>query len=309
MAVPMTLWGRAETLKMNVLPRLSHIISSIPLKFPPNWFKEIKNLFIHFLWNNKKPRIAYNKLIIPRSMGGLGVPDIYQYYLSFNAKYPLSWAYRTDPPIGSWQWLEQAIMSNTDRSLTSMWYHPKPPHLLNNPIIQFSCFCVKQLQKRLGIQGLSLPSCPIWDNPILSAGGRSLHSNIWQRAGITTVGQIYTGQIVPLQELKNQFGLSNTSFLVYAQLASIIRKKCKGGTKPASCRETDERLKKVILSPGVVSKVYELLSKAAPNAYSPVQLIWENDLSFSLPAPQWNTIWKSAIFSSKCVRYRMIQNS
>ena len=110
MAIPLSLWGRAETLKMNVLPRLSHIISSIPLKFPPKWFKDIKSLFTQFLWNNKKPRIAYNKLIIPRSMGGLGVPDIYQYYLSFNAKYPLSWAYKSDFPIGSWQWLEQSIM-------------------------------------------------------------------------------------------------------------------------------------------------------------------------------------------------------
>ena len=70
-AIPLSLWGRAETLKMNVLPRLSHIISSIPFKFPPKWFKDIKSLFTQFLWNNKKPRIGYNKLIIPRSMGGL----------------------------------------------------------------------------------------------------------------------------------------------------------------------------------------------------------------------------------------------
>ena len=51
---------------------------------------------------------------------------------------------------------------------------------MNNIIIQFSCFIVKQLHRRLSIEGLSLPSCPIWGNPSLSAGGRSLSNNIWQ---------------------------------------------------------------------------------------------------------------------------------
>ena len=145
-------------------------------------------------------------------MGGLGVPDIYQYYLSFNAKYPLSWAYKSDFPIGSsdWQWLEQSIMPvNENISLSSMWYCPKPPLILINIIIQFSCFVVKQLHRRLSIEGLSLPSCPIWGNPSLSAGGRTLSNKIWQRAGIITVGQIYRDQTLPFQQLKNQYGLSH----------------------------------------------------------------------------------------------------
>ena len=93
---------------MNVLPRLTHIISSIPLVFPLTWFQEIKSLFISFLWHNKKPRIAYRKLIIPRDKGGLGAPDLYQYYLAYNAKYLLAWAYESDNhPPSSWEWIEK----------------------------------------------------------------------------------------------------------------------------------------------------------------------------------------------------------
>ncbi|KAF3848865.1 hypothetical protein F7725_015362 [Dissostichus mawsoni] len=61
----------------------------------------------------------------------------------------------------------------------------------------------------------------------LSAGGGTLSNNIWQKAGITTIGQIYRDQTLPFQQLKNQYGLSDSSFLSYAQIASIIGTKCK----------------------------------------------------------------------------------
>uniref|UniRef100_A0A668AZ50 Reverse transcriptase domain-containing protein n=1 Tax=Myripristis murdjan TaxID=586833 RepID=A0A668AZ50_9TELE len=91
--LPLSLWGRAEIIKMNVFPRLSFMTASIPLKFPESWFKEIKKLFIMFLWGDKKPRISLSKLVRHRNKGGLGIPDIYTYYLAFNGKYPLLWAY------------------------------------------------------------------------------------------------------------------------------------------------------------------------------------------------------------------------
>ncbi|KAF3835908.1 hypothetical protein F7725_028466 [Dissostichus mawsoni] len=191
---------------------------------------------------------------------------------------------------------------NQNISLASMWYCPKPPPSMDNTIIRFSCSIVKQLHRRLNIEGLSLPSCPIWSNPCLSAGGGTLSNNIWQKAGITTIGQIYRDQTLPFQQLKNQYGLSDSSFLSYAQIASIISTKCKEGAMPASCMEEDQRLKKAIISSGVVSNIYKLLSRAAPNTYSPVQLSWEHDLNISLSALQWNSIWRSAMFSSKCER-------
>ncbi|KAF3854220.1 hypothetical protein F7725_022275, partial [Dissostichus mawsoni] len=191
---------------------------------------------------------------------------------------------------------------NQNISLASMWYCPKPPPSMDNTIIRFSCSIVKQLHRRLNIEGLSLPSCPIWSNPCLSAGGGTLSNNIWQKAGITTIGQIYRDQTLPFQQLKKQYGLSDSSFLSYAQIASIISTKCKEGAMPASCMEEDQRLKKAIISSGVVSNIYKLLSRAAPNTYSPVQQSWEHDLNISLSALQWNSIWRSAMFSSKCER-------
>lgn len=56
--MPLSLWVRAEIIKMNILPRLYFLISAIPLKFPQQWFKEMNTLFTNFLCNGRKPRIS-----------------------------------------------------------------------------------------------------------------------------------------------------------------------------------------------------------------------------------------------------------
>lgn len=75
--LPLSLWGRAEVLKMNVLPRLAFLFSSIPLEVPRRWFSKINKLFSVLLCRGKKPRISLKKISVPRKKGRLGVPDIF----------------------------------------------------------------------------------------------------------------------------------------------------------------------------------------------------------------------------------------
>lgn len=56
--------GRSEIIKMNLSPRLTFLMSSIPLTFHPNWFKEIIKYFLNFF---KKTRISQKKLSNSRS--------------------------------------------------------------------------------------------------------------------------------------------------------------------------------------------------------------------------------------------------
>ncbi len=69
-ALPLSLWGRAKILKMNVLPRLCRITASIPLKFPQKWFREIRSLFICFLWGNKNLQ-SPTKNLLYRNLAGV----------------------------------------------------------------------------------------------------------------------------------------------------------------------------------------------------------------------------------------------
>lgn len=224
--LPISIRGRVKTLKMNILPRIMYILSAIPTFFPPSWFKQIKSLFIHFIWNNQKPRIGYKKLTTPRSQGGLGVPDVYFYYLSLNARYPLAWAYKSDPVKGGWEWLERkTILETKVTTPASLWYSTKPPATLNNSIIRFSCSIAKLFHKRLGINGLMLPSCPIWLNTLLTAGGKPLNNILWQHKGVLTIGQLCNENgICPFSDVKAAFGLPEAAFLAYLQIKSITSK-------------------------------------------------------------------------------------
>lgn len=75
--LPLSSWGRAEVLKMNVLPRLVFLFSSIPVKFPQKWLGEINKPFSIFLWKEKRLRISLRKPSIPRKRGPQGsVPVI-----------------------------------------------------------------------------------------------------------------------------------------------------------------------------------------------------------------------------------------
>uniref|UniRef100_A0A665TEM0 Reverse transcriptase domain-containing protein n=1 Tax=Echeneis naucrates TaxID=173247 RepID=A0A665TEM0_ECHNA len=83
-----------KLLKMNVLPRLNFLMLSIPLFIEKSWFDSVNKMFSSFLWNNKMPRFNWKKLSLPRDKGGLGIPDLYSYYLSFNARYSITWGYK-----------------------------------------------------------------------------------------------------------------------------------------------------------------------------------------------------------------------
>ncbi len=159
---------------MNILPRLAYLMSSIPLKFSPSWFKEVNKLFSCFLWRDKKPRISYKKLTNPRVKGGIGLPDIHQYYVAYNSRYPLHWAYNKVREVGGWDWLEEQILKeyNTDLSLPVLWYNPKAIPKMKNPLLQFSCE-IKLLQKHLSFSGTSLPLCPLWSNSLFTARGQN----------------------------------------------------------------------------------------------------------------------------------------
>ncbi len=231
--LPLSLWGRAEVIKTNILPRLTYIIAALPLQFPQGWFKEIEALFTSFLWRDKKPKISRKKLSKLRSQGGLAVPDVFLYYLSYNARFPLSWGYNNISTRGTWDWLERELIMENNRSisLSSLWYCPKSPPKLENPIIKFTCDIVKKIHSNLGISGISLPSCPLWDNPLLSIGGNPLSDKAWQRLNIHRLGQVLKeGSMLSLTELKANFGLSSNSFLTYLQIKAKLSKLSMSGS-------------------------------------------------------------------------------
>lgn len=308
-ALPLSLWGRGEILKMNELPLLSFLFSSIPLKIPQRWFNDMNKCISVFLWQGKKPKINLKKLSVTRAQGGLGIPDLYLYYFAHNCQYPLSWAYKTDPPEpGSWRWLEQEIVKDKSKSknvsLASLWYEPKPDKCIKNSLIIFSCEVAKILQRLLHITGISLPSCPIWKNPSFMAGNAPLTNIFWESRKITCFGQVVRdGEKIPFQELKTEFNLENSCIFQYIQLESILSTNIFQNME----EPLDSQLKRVTTGRRTVSKVYNMLCPVIFDCNRSILDQWERDLGLRLTTDQWEGILKRTSYLSKCVRYKMIQ--
>lgn len=101
-------------------------MAAIPLPLDKMFFKEIEVLFRNFIWNNKTPRVSVKNMYVDRELGGLDIPNVYKYYIAFNARYPLKWGYRVDLRDTSWESIQQEAldMHKGKLSLQGMWCAP-----------------------------------------------------------------------------------------------------------------------------------------------------------------------------------------
>jgi len=78
--LPLSLFGRIETVKMNLLPRLPFLFQSLPIRVPMSIFKMLNKLISQFIRRNKRPRVKLTTLHLPKDKGGLALPNLKFYY-------------------------------------------------------------------------------------------------------------------------------------------------------------------------------------------------------------------------------------
>jgi len=131
--LPLSLDGRVQTMKMNVLPRFLFLFQCLPLFLTKSFFKQLDKIILPFLWAGKVARIGKGALQAARGEGGLGLPNFMFYYWSANVKKILSWLYEDEL-----DWCQMESLSCHTSSLAALVCSPLPTPAVNY-YVKHSC--------------------------------------------------------------------------------------------------------------------------------------------------------------------------
>ena len=211
--LPLSLLGRINVIRMNVLPRLNFLFQMLPCYLPPEFFNTLNKPISKFIWSNKKPRIKLVTLMKPEPMGGLGLPNLQHYFWSAQLRNILSWSLgRKDS-----QWVEMEAKFVEPLPLDSLIFIKQFSKIRNIS----NCFTIlhtlrswKDCSKKLGITNWTSIYSPIHRNPDLDKHLASVNIQNWAQLGIKQFKDLFQTnmQLKSFMDLKTEYSIPNTDF-------------------------------------------------------------------------------------------------
>lgn len=177
-----------------------------------------------FLWDKKRPRINIKKMWSPRSIGGMALPNVRLYNLSFEMSRLAKHWVRTDSEL-SWIKIEQEL-TNPYKPLDVLSHGPTSDgqDYLSNPVLAHSKTVWREVHRMCGTSHLRQSYASLWHNPAIRVGKKTVHWNQWLMKGICNVGDLYSGRVfISFSELKQKYNLEDKgNFWKFLQIRDSI---------------------------------------------------------------------------------------
>lgn len=93
----LSLAGRVNIIKMNILPKFLFLFQCIPIFINKSFFRQLDREIGRFIWNKKPPRIKKDFLQRPKHVGGMGLPNFQYYYWACNIRTLSFWGQPPEP--------------------------------------------------------------------------------------------------------------------------------------------------------------------------------------------------------------------
>ncbi len=157
--LPISRFGRVNSVKMNIVPKLLHNISSI-INFHTTviFFKAFNQMISSFISNDKTALIRKEFIERPK-VGGLSLLNLRSYYWAVNFNAISLWLKNCN--VMARAWLQRKINLCFLHSLPAMFCASLPSHadnIIGNIIVTQLLHIVKQFKNCLGDQNISVHS-------------------------------------------------------------------------------------------------------------------------------------------------------
>ena len=309
--LPLSLSGRINTIKMNVLPKFLYLFQNLPIFLTKFFFSSIDKLISTFIWNKKNPRIRKCILRRTRPQGGMALPNFLFYYWAANIRALMFWMSDVDNSnIPNWLILERTSCGPSSLSALLCTVLPlaKPiSYYTHNPVVTHSIKIWIQFRRSFTLNSLSL-FAPITKNHMFPPSVLDGAFGVWSRNGIHSLQDLYVdNNFASFEQLVDRFNIPRSHFFRYLQLRNFIASNfscfplCPRGSLLDSIFKLGKNSKQII------GKIYGLLNLFNLSTLDYLKHKWEEDLNEQIPDAVWQKIIRRIHTSSICQRHTVVQ--
>lgn len=306
--LPLSMAGRVNSVKMNILPKFSYLFQCLPVYLTKTFFRKLDSLISEFLWQGRPSRLRKLYLERPRVLGGLALPNFQFYYWAANLRIFHYWLQLPNVEQSA-AWVNMEATSCKPSSLPALLYSPRTCSTVRytkNILVRTTLKIWKQFKLHFDITP-SLLHGPINQNHSFPPSLMGKAFSAWVQAGITSFSDLYIDEtFASFQQLTERFSLGRNNFFQYLQIRSFIQAETPNfPTKPED--EKNTFLQPVFREKGFISYMYSKIFSECNHSFSSIKTLWEQDLGEVLEEDIWDRILHRVHSSSFCAKHGLIQ--
>lgn len=303
--LPMNMYNRIDSIKMNVLPRILYLFLALPIRIPPNQFYDWNRMMSHFIWAKQKPRIKFQTLQLQKEKGGLAVPCLEDYYKAAQLRVLIGWS---DPTCeAKWKEIDQSYFDTPlqsmlgDKPLLNKHLNSQllPPWITVPIEIWF-----KILKNSNTERSARCLRWPAYDSEFLPSKTDCGFVH-WSQKGITGYWALSDKKVLKsYSQLSETYNLQKHDLFRYLQLRHYY-------DKNINFMEEEVGLVKLLVESckgnapkKQISKVYTCLQATRNLSTTYIRQTWEKEADILISEDDWLNICKTAMNTSSSGTWR-----
>lgn len=302
----LTLAGRVNCIKMNVLPKFLFLFQCIPIFLSKSFFCQLDKLISGFIWRGQNPRIKKEFLQRPRAGGGLALPNFRGYYWAANIHKIAYWI--QSPGI---DWCELEGMSCTSSSLLALVSSNLPMKIsgfTSNPMVMSTLKVWFQFRRQHNLRETLLTYTPLCNNHNFLPANLDHTFVAWHRKGIMRFSDLYiNGTFSSFEDLRSKFELQQNDLFRYFQARQFARSHSPQFPNLPNKSLVDSMLNVPFWLRGFTAHCYTLIMSMDNVKLDKIKNNWEKELGTVISEDTWTDALKKVNSSTSCARLSLIQ--